>query len=76
MCEGIVEGGKVNCVLGAVADVVDTDPDGDEGFGGGEESLEDGGGEGFELVDLIDEGDGEVVMKRCAIWGGRLIWRR
>ena len=58
-----VEVGEVDAILGAVVDVVDADPDGDQCLRGVDYVLENGVSELLVLGDLVDEGDGEVVMK-------------
>lgn len=67
--QSIVETGEVDAELGAVVDVVDADPDGDQCLGGLDYVPEDGVAELLVLGDLVDEGDGEVVMERQTIDG-------
>lgn len=54
-------------VFGAVVDVVDADPDRDEGLRRVDDAFEDGMAVVFVLGDLVDQGDGMVVVEGCAV---------
>lgn len=62
-----VERREIHAVFRAVADIVDADPDCDETFLCAEGAGEDIVTVVFELGYLVHEGDGEVVVKGCAV---------
>lgn len=66
--EGVVEGGKVDVVGLAVAHIVDADPECHEGRGRGDEAVvrEGGLGVGQELLGLVYQRHGVVVVEWCA----------